>query len=255
MLKKPKKAAMNPTLTFWRFDAKSQLYFSLCIILLCSPLHKLCFRILHILPFTMALFAFYALLMYLLQFRAVQRLCQAVLFAVFNNDLFQWYFRTGMRIENGLSSNQKGSSWLWFLFSFSFTSFYLGQYLYEPYFFPVFVNALFFILIIVYVQLRSSVLFELPAAATPLSWSSTLLMFTRQLGLKTPLQNQLRVDEIYEYMLPRLEFLYMWRSFREAFIRHWRPSSVPPTPIPPLPPEVGGEVRKRWLYIIMDRQP
>lgn len=231
-----------------RTDPLSQLYFSLSIILLCSPLHKLCFRVFHLVPFTFALLAFYALLMFLLRFDIVQFWCKRVFFVLFNHVLFQWYFRTCMRVENGLSSNERGSNLLWFLFSFSFTSVYLGQFLYEPYFFPVFVDALTFILIVLYIQLRGSVLFDdWPAEATPLSWSSTLAQLSRQLGFESPLQNRLLVDEVYPYMLPKLSILYMWRSVREAFIRRFRPSSVPPTaPMPPVPPEVGGAARTTY---------
>jgi hypothetical protein len=231
---------MYKPFSFCKSDPLTQLYFSLSIILLCGPLHKLCFRVLHFVPFALGVLSFYAILLFLLRFSEVKRWYKAVLFAVFNNLLFQRYLRMCMRTENFLSSNKRGTRLGCFLFSFSATSVYLGQFMHEPYLLPVFIDALTFILIVVYFQLRSSVLFELPAAATPLSWSSTLAMFTRQLGLESPLQNRLVVDESYESMLPRLDILYVWKYLREALLRPWRSSGLPTAPVPPLPPGAGG---------------
>jgi hypothetical protein len=227
-----------------KLDPLAPLYMSISVILFCNPLHKLFFRVWHIVPFTFALFAFYASFFCLLQFSLVQRWCKAVLFAVFNSLLFQLYFRMCMRSENLLSSNKPSTPIYWFFFSGAVTSLYLGQLLYEP-LLPVFINAVILILILLYIQLRSSTLFDLCDKSNPVTWTSTLGLFSRQLGLETPLENKLVADEIYHSMLPRLGFVPMWKAFREAILRKVRqPSAFPSAaaqspPNPPLP-GIGG---------------
>lgn len=150
-----------------------------------------------------------------------------------------------MRSENLLSSNNPSTPIYWFFFSGAVTSLYLGQLLYEP-LLPVFINAVILILILLYIQLRSSTLFELCDKSNPVTWTSTLGLFSRQLGLETPLENKLVADEIYHYLLPRLGFVPMWKAFREAILRKVRqpptfPSAAAPAahPNPPLP-GIGG---------------
>nr|YP_010736381.1 hypothetical protein P8547_mgp29 [Zygnema circumcarinatum]QKQ14711.1 hypothetical protein [Zygnema circumcarinatum]WEL36354.1 hypothetical protein [Zygnema circumcarinatum] len=130
-----------------------------------------------------------------------------------------------MQTENLLSANTPETGKLWFWFSFFVTSIFLGQYLYEPFFLPVFIDAFTFTLIVVYFQMRCSAIFELAASDTPLSWSSTLALFSSQLGFDRPLQNKLRIDETYKYMQPRLQVRHMWSKIQESMR----------TKVPPLP--------------------